>query len=98
MPRVRARRYLPRQLLVLLGALAVVLVVLAMPDVGRVPASATAAAPITAARAQIVEILERAPLDPNDPQGGFAPNVLVDVMEGPRAGERVGAYLAGPSG
>ncbi len=93
-PRVRTRRFATRQLLVTLAAVATVLVVLALPDL---PQPSSAAAPISAARARVVRLLDRAPLEPTDPRG-FAPNVLVDVLEGPRAGQQVGAYLQGPSG
>ncbi len=93
--RVRTPRYLTRQLLVVLAAGAAVLVVLALPDL---PHPSNSAAPISAARARIVRHLERTPLQRTDPRAGFAPNVLVEVLEGPRAGQQVGAYLQGPSG
>jgi uncharacterized membrane protein len=92
---VRGTRHLTRDLLVLIVAVAATLVVLLLPDVAPPP---NAAAPITSARARIVEILERQPLDPNDPQGGFAPNVTVEILEGSRAGQQIGAYTQGPSG
>jgi uncharacterized membrane protein len=91
---VRRGRYL-RDLLIVFVALAALLVVLRLPDVAPPPGQAIQ---ITSLRARIVEVLERAPLDPNDPQAGFAPNVTVEILDGPRRGERVGAYTAGPSG
>jgi uncharacterized membrane protein len=94
---VRTRRYLSRQLAVVLAALAVILLVLALPDLA--PPS-DAGAPISAARARIVSVRtgEAQPLDPTDPNAGFQPDSMVEVLEGPRRGERIGAYLAGPSG
>ncbi len=88
--------YLPRQLLVAIGGLTILLLVLALPDLAPPSDSAE---PVTAFRGRIVEILRPGePLDPDDPNAGFAPDVMVEISEGPRAGERVGAYLQGPSG
>jgi uncharacterized membrane protein len=92
---VRAGRFSWRDLLILLVAIAAVLVILRLPDVPPPPGQVIE---ITSVRARITEVRERAPLDPNDPQGGFAPNVTVELVEGARTGERVGAYTAGPSG
>ena len=77
----------------MLAALTAVLVVMLLPDVAPPP---SAAAPITAAHARIVELLPRRA--PVDPQAGQAPNVVVEILDGPRKGERVGADLQGPSG
>jgi uncharacterized membrane protein len=92
---VTGTRYLSRDLLVLIVAIAATLLVLRLPDVTPPPSEAI---PITSARAKIVDLLERKPLDPSDPQGGFAPDLLVEILDGPRQGERIGAYSQGPSG
>jgi len=96
LPVVNRSSYLPRQLLVAIGGLTILLLVLALPDLAPPSDSAE---PVTAFRGRIVEILRPGePLDPDDPNAGFAPDVMVEISEGPRAGERVGAYLQGPSG
>jgi uncharacterized membrane protein len=92
---VTGTRYLSRDLIVLILAIAATLIVLRLPDIAPPPSEAI---PITSAHARIVELLGRKPLDPNDPQGGFAPDTLVEILDGPRQGERIGAYQQGPSG
>jgi uncharacterized membrane protein len=93
---VRTRRYLSRQFVVVIASLAIILLLLSLPDLSPPP---DAGAPISAAHGRIVERLEPGqPADPQDPSSGFAPDVTVELLDGPRKGERVGAYLAGPSG
>jgi uncharacterized membrane protein len=88
-------RYLPRGLLAGLAALALLALVLALPDLAPPPEFAE---PVTATRARIVELLPREQLDPDEPEQGFAPDVRVELLEGDRTGERIDAYLQGPSG
>jgi uncharacterized membrane protein len=93
---VRTRRYLSRQVAVVIGALAVIVLVLALPDLAPPSDSAV---PITAAHGRIVAFLEpQAPLDPDDPGAGQAADVEVELLDGPDKGERIAAYLQGPSG
>jgi uncharacterized membrane protein len=92
---VTTPRYLPRGLLVAIGALALLAIVLALPDLAPPP---DAAEPIEAARGRIVEVLPPRSIDPNDPEQGLSPDVRIELLEGERAGERVDAYLQGPSG
>jgi uncharacterized membrane protein len=92
---VTSPRYLPRGLLVAIGALALLAIVLALPDLAPPP---DAAEPIEAARGRIVEILPPRSIDPSDPEQGLSPDVRIELLEGERAGERVDAYLQGPSG
>lgn len=88
-------RYLPRGLLVAVGALALLAIVLALPDLAPPTDSAE---PIEAARGRIVEVLPPQVIDPSDPEQGLSPDVRIELLEGERAGERVDAYLQGPSG
>lgn len=71
------------------------MLVLALPDLA--PPS-DAAVPITAAHGRIVAFLDPQPIDPNDPGAGQAADVEVELLDGPDKGQRIAAYLQGPSG
>jgi uncharacterized membrane protein len=72
----------------------VLVVILALPDLGP----STASAPLTAWQARIVALLEPHRPDPAQPGSGFLPDARVLLLEGPQAGREVDAYLQGPGG
>ncbi len=89
------RGSLARQLLLPALSAVLLLVVLAIPDLG--PAR-TDTSGITAYHARLVAVL-----DPNRPDralasGGFGPDGRVLMLEGPDAGQELDAYLQGPGG
>src|SRR5215210_9140432 len=71
------------------------LIVLVLPDLG--PRIATPEI-MTAYHARIIAMLDPHRPDPSAPGSGFLPDARVLVLEGPRAGQEVDAYLEGPGG
>jgi uncharacterized membrane protein len=68
--------------------------VLLLPDLGPAP---TGPPPVAAYHARIVALLgHRA--NPEDPGAGFLPDARVLMLDGPRSGQEVEAYLQGPGG
>jgi uncharacterized membrane protein len=88
-------RYLSREVTLGVVAAGILLLIIALPDLSP-PLSGNA--PVGAARGRIVEFLERGPVDPDNPEAGFGGDVVVEIVDGSRAGTRVEAYLEGPSG
>nr|MBA2556135.1 YibE/F family protein [Chloroflexota bacterium] len=85
-----------RQLVAVVAGIAALLVIISLPDLAPPPSGGE---PIEVVRARIVEFLPpQQPVDPSAPELGIQPDVLVEVLDGPRSGQRTGAYLQGPSG
>jgi uncharacterized membrane protein len=84
-----------RDLLAVLGTLVLIALILMLPDLA--PPS-DAAAQLEAEHGRIVELLP--PPEPPSPDAEpvFEPDAVVEIVDGPRKGEYLGAYLQGPSG
>jgi len=94
--RLRSRLSPSRRVLVLPAiSAALVLVVLALPDLGR---PVTGAEPLTAYHARIVALLDPHRPDPTGGGGGFLADAQVLLLEGPQTGQEIEAYLEGPGG
>jgi len=74
---------------------AVLLLVLFLPDLSR-PVSGPSL--ITAHHGRVDALLDPHRPDPSGLGGGFLPDARVALLEGPRAGQEVEAYLEGPGG
>src|SRR5215207_9689675 len=74
---------------------ALLLLVLALPDLGP---PVTGPEVLTAYHARIVALLDPHRPDPTGAGGGFLPDARVLVLEGPQTGQEVEAYLQGPGG
>ncbi len=86
----------PLRLLILPAISGVLLLlVLALPDLGPPISGAPA---LTAYQGRIVALLDPGRPDPGGEGGGFLPDSRVLLLEGPRSGEEVEAYLQGPGG
>jgi uncharacterized membrane protein len=90
-PADRARR---RWLLPAISA-ALLVVVLVLPDLGPPPDGPGV---VTAYHGRIVALLDPRRPDPEGQAGGYLPDALVLILEGPQAGQEVEAYLQGPGG
>lgn len=87
-----ADRLEPRPLLLPALAIALLTLVLALPDLSGLPAGQGT---VTAYEGTLVTIVA----NPTQlPGGGFAPDATVHMSEGPDAGHDVPAYLQGPGG
>ncbi len=86
-------RRLPRQLLLPAVSAALLLLVLALPNLAP---PVTDPEPVSAHHARIVALLD--PNRPNPDGAGLAPDARVLVLDGPQAGTEVEAYLEGPGG
>jgi uncharacterized membrane protein len=82
---------------VMLSAVSALLLlgVLVLPDLSR-PASGPSV--VTAYHGRIIALLDPHRPDPSGLGGGFLPDARVLLIEGPRAGQEVEAYLEGPGG
>ena len=90
------RRTAPLRLLVLPAVSGVLLLlVLALPNLGP---PVTGPEVLTANQARIVALLDPHRPDPEGQGGGFLPNARIVLLDGPRAGEVIEAYLQGPGG
>ena len=89
------RRGTRRDLLAVVGALIVIGLILVLPDLAPPSASAIQ---LEAEHGRIVQLLP--PSEPFGPDGEpvFEPDAVVEIVDGPRQGEYLGAYLQGPSG
>jgi uncharacterized membrane protein len=74
---------------------ALLLLVLALPDLGP---PATGPEVLAAYHARIVALLDPHRPDPSGSGGGFLPDARVLLLEGPQAGHEAEAYLQGPGG
>lgn len=83
-----------RHLVVTLYGVALVALVLLLPDLAPRPSGDTA--PVEAYRGRIEQIANPS----TDPNSGLPPVPIasVTILDGPRAGQRLDAYLSGPSG
>ncbi|HKG57884.1 MAG TPA: YibE/F family protein, partial [Candidatus Limnocylindrales bacterium] len=92
----RRRLALPLRHLVLPAiSAALLLLVLALPDLG--PPS-TGPEVQTAYHARVIALLDPHRPDPTGAGGGFLPDARVALLEGPQTGQEVDAYLQGPGG
>jgi uncharacterized membrane protein len=84
-----------RDLVAVLGTLVLIALILMLPDLA--PPS-DAAAQLEAEHGRIVELLP--PPEPTSPDAEpvFEPDAVVEIIDGPRKGDYLGAYLQGPSG
>ncbi len=84
-----------RQLPVIVGGVLLVLVIMLLPDFA--PASPDASVPVEAYHGRILEIV---PADGSNTDQGTAPvdTARVEIIEGPRSGDVLTAFMEGPGG
>lgn len=97
MTTVRPRRLPrpPRQLVLPVISGVLLLLVLALPDLGP---PRTGPEVLTAYHARVVALLDPHRPDPGGAGGGFLPDARVVLLEGPQSGQEIDAYLQGPGG